>query len=366
MSEQEFIFAPPTVTVRFGVRQRDLMLNSLMILDQEDVTFGLGMWVDRTREALSKERAIANKVVFRVLLSGVEEPAEIDEYKAYIDWIEGQDAVAIRDKILNHIVELNREYGTDKMDVSPETLLEDEATYLQVLDQSYGAKYQKKGLAWDNADYKAAYPLLQDPDALKAYMVEHMRYMWKEHLQDEWEKDLPMLRESIEAFQQIDYTGMTGMEAVRFVTGRDFNHIWPEINNATDITFMPSAHIGPYVSYYSAEGMAYVIFGARVPDGVVAKSAALSRSELLNRLNALADDTRLAILELLTHEKELFAQDIMNRLELSQSSASRHLRQLSATGFLIEKRREVAKYYTLNMERFEDTLRALRQFLHTS
>jgi ArsR family transcriptional regulator len=80
-------------------------------------------------------------------------------------------------------------------------------------------------------------------------------------------------------------------------------------------------------------------------------------------LSALGDDTRLTILELLTHHNELCAQDIMNMLDLSQSSASRHLRQLTATGYLIERRREIAKCYSLNDERVEDTLRALKQFL---
>ena len=324
------------------------------------------MWVDRIREILPEDRAIANKVVFRVLLSGVEENDDIEQFEAYIEDIAAQDATAIRDRILETIVQVYQEYGPGDDALTPQALLDDEATYLRVLDQSFGEKYQKKGLTWNNDDHKQAYPFLQDPPALQAYIVDHIRYMWDEHLKDEWERNLPMLKESVEAFQQMDYSGMTSMEAVRFVTGRDFNHIWPEINNATQITFMPSAHIGPYVSYYTVDDMAYLIFGARVPDGMVAKSAALSRSELLNRLNALADDTRLAILELLTQEKELFAQDIMNRLELSQSSASRHLRQLSATGFLVEKRREVAKYYTLNMERFDDTLQALRQFIKTS
>ncbi len=89
----------------------------------------------------------------------------------------------------------------------------------------------------------------------------------------------------------------------------------------------------------------------------------LSRSELLTRLNALADDTRLHILQALKDEGEQCSKHIMQQLELSQSATSRHLKQLSATGYLNERRKNGAKCYRLNMDRVEDTLEALSQFL---
>jgi ArsR family transcriptional regulator len=104
-----------------------------------------------------------------------------------------------------------------------------------------------------------------------------------------------------------------------------------------------------------------VVFGARVPEGVSASLPELSRSELLMRLNALADETRLSILVLLASEGELSSQEIMERLDLSQSAASRHLRQLAATGYLTVERREGAKVFRLNSERIDDTFGALKK-----
>jgi predicted ArsR family transcriptional regulator len=60
---------------------------------------------------------------------------------------------------------------------------------------------------------------------------------------------------------------------------------------------------------------------------------------------------------------EARSQDIMQTLELSQSAASRHLQQLSATGYLTERRCEGAKCYRLNSDRIEETLLAVRVFL---
>jgi ArsR family transcriptional regulator len=106
-----------------------------------------------------------------------------------------------------------------------------------------------------------------------------------------------------------------------------------------------------------------LVFGARLPEGALIDAPDLSRAEMLVRLNALADDTRLRILKLVADQGEQRSQDIMNRLELSQSASSRHLKQLSATGYLNERRCEGAKCYSLNPERLEDTLCAIRNFL---
>jgi DNA-binding IclR family transcriptional regulator len=68
-------------------------------------------------------------------------------------------------------------------------------------------------------------------------------------------------------------------------------------------------------------------------------------------------------LKLVAEEGEQRSQDIMIRLELSQSAASRHLQQLTATGYLTERRCDGAKCYRLNPERIESTLRAISAFL---
>jgi DNA-binding MarR family transcriptional regulator len=53
----------------------------------------------------------------------------------------------------------------------------------------------------------------------------------------------------------------------------------------------------------------------------------------------------------------------MDRLDLSQSTASRHLRQLSVTGYLTERRNEGAKVYRLNQDRINDTVDAIKGFV---
>jgi ArsR family transcriptional regulator len=111
------------------------------------------------------------------------------------------------------------------------------------------------------------------------------------------------------------------------------------------------------------ETVARIITRARIPQGATISSPTLSRSELLMRLGALSDDTRLHILELLAHEAELTTQDIIDALDLSQSSASRHLNQLAATGYLVTRQQERIKYYRLNSDRIDQTFDELKQFV---
>jgi ArsR family transcriptional regulator len=173
-----------------------------------------------------------------------------------------------------------------------------------------------------------------------------------------------MLQEAVDAFQKIDYSNLTAYEAIRAVTGRDMTgKLDNKVGRIEKLVFVPTAHIGPYIGKLLREDTLYVLFGARLPRGVQSSSSELSRAELLIRLNALSDETRLRILELLTQHDELCAQDFVERIGLSQPTISRHLSQLSATGYIVERRRDVAKCYSLNSERMTDTLRALKNFL---
>lgn len=132
---------------------------------------------------------------------------------------------------------------------------------------------------------------------------------------------------------------------------------------AERVVFVPSTHVGPYLISLMPQDTLWLVFGARAPAGASLQSAALSRSQLLMRLNALADENRLHILDLLREHGEMCAQEIMDVIELSQSSISRHLRQLSATGYVLERRRESAKCYRLNPDQSYETVAALADFL---
>ncbi|HEC23371.1 MAG TPA: ArsR family transcriptional regulator [Chloroflexi bacterium] len=352
------IFAPQTVAVRIELEPAYNGLTSLALLNVTERFSGLGEWVVQTASALSEEQRHDNRLVFEGLFSVTRASAGgWDSFPAYLEYLAGEDACRLRDQGLEYLL---RRSGVEAT-AEPTDLLADRELYLQ-----HVRAYYHDDVEIDPDLHSEAHALLNDPPAMQALLISHLGAMWESVLAEEWERVLPLLRDSVAAFRRLNTSGLTPFEAIRLVTGRDLKDVLQaDLSTVRTLIFVPSAHIGPYVTLHiSPDGETVrVAFGARTPEGVPVHSPALSRSELLVRLNALADDTRLRILELLSTHGELRAQDIMTRLGLSQSSASRHLRQLSATGYLTERRREGGKWYSLNADRLNGTLDALRRFL---
>jgi DNA-binding transcriptional ArsR family regulator len=358
MPDQDFVLAPATVNVGFALAPTMNVLGSLNMINEGAYLSGLSAWIEEIRQNLPEERLRANSMILNVLFPGEKEEHRQMEFPEYLDYFDSIDPHEMFDTVIQRCC--------DHFDILHGELanLEKDA-FLDAVEKRLGPKYAQKEIELDLEPYADAYPLLNDPVAMYEAVSGHFHYMWEEHLAEEWEKRMPMLQESVNAFQTLDFRGQTALEVARIVTGRDLTHAMPDLDMETELIFVPSPHIGPYVIHYGdKDGRSYMIFGARVPQGVRSQSPAVNRSELLTRLNALADDTRLSVVELLTRNEEMCAQDIMNILNLTQSSASRHLRQLSATGFVTERRREQAKCYQLNMERVDDTLRTLKHFLY--
>lgn len=63
---------------------------------------------------------------------------------------------------------------------------------------------------------------------------------------------------------------------------------------------------------------------------------------------SLADETRIRILLLLQGRTELCVCDLMQALELPQSTVSRHLSYLKRTGWIFDRRGGTWMYYSIN------------------
>jgi ArsR family transcriptional regulator len=174
-----------------------------------------------------------------------------------------------------------------------------------------------------------------------------------------------MLRESVKAFQNANLDNMNRLEMARYITGQDLNEDhWAKIlAKAERVVFIPNPHIGPYVTRFHFRDALGVVFGARLPEDASVRIPELDRAEIVVRMSALADDTRLRILQMIAENGEMRSQDIIEAVGLSQPSVSRYLTQLTVTGFLQERRANGAKAYALNRDRIEKTLNATHRFL---
>ncbi|MCO5189963.1 MAG: winged helix-turn-helix domain-containing protein, partial [Anaerolineae bacterium] len=281
-------------------------------------------------------------------------------FPAYLDHLGSADAVALRNRILDAYLELSPQGDAIPENVgSREDMMRDVDTYLDFLRTKFCDDL------YDEALEAEAYEYLLDPKSMQRLIVSHLSLMWIRYLQPEWQRVRSMLRDAINAFSQIDYSQMSRLEVARFITGHDLSGSYWEhkLESAETVTFVPSAHVGPYLGKFHSGKDVGIIFGARLPEGSLIDAPDLSRADVVVRLNALADDTRLQIVQLIQELGEMSSQDVMNQLNLSQSAASRHLKQLSATGYLSERRCNGAKCYDLNPDRIEETLQAIGAFL---
>jgi DNA-binding transcriptional ArsR family regulator len=360
--DQDFIRLPQSVTASFALEPVRNMLNSLCLINKVEELSGLDAWVTRTAAALTPEQLHTNRVVCEGLHYAVQPDKAWSGFPAYLDALAAQDALALRDRLFEAYARIAHKAARDRGDTTPlpgqKELLGSLETFLTYLKANFSH--------FDISIETEAHALLNNPPAMQDLIVSHLREMWDKFMATEWERVKPMLQESVQAFQQLDLTGQTPVEIARTIDpalGENLEK-WERFSaHVEQVIFVPSAHLGPYAGKFAGERVLVVFFGARLPEGTRVSSPALTRAELLVRLAALADDTRLSILNLLARDEELCAQDIMARLDLSQSAASRHLRQLSATGYLIERRCEGAKCYRLNRDCFRNTTRALEQFL---
>lgn len=366
MPDRDFIVTPPPSPITVALEPAHNALNSLLLLKEEEPPSGVGEWVLRTAEILTPEEYDRNLLVMIGLHFATMTEQSWPSLTAYVDHLAAMDPVALRDKLMRTYarIPLHKEGETRWWMEHPapldlEAVLESVDSYLDFLH----ARFTCKSL---NDELEArAYALVIDPPRMQETIVSHLRTMWTTHLAQEWQRVRPMLEDSVRAFQELDLASMDRIEAARVITGQEMDEHWMCKGGKPDrMIFSPSAHVGPYLGRYTeGTGTMRFFFGARLPEGTTVHAPDLSRNEILVRLSALADSNRLRIIELLAERGEQCSQEVIDALGLSQSAASRHLKQLTATGYLVERRREGSKCFRLNPERVQATLQAISNHL---
>lgn len=352
MFRTDFVLAPRTVPVRVAVYPARTLINSMLLLNMAESRSGLSDWVSTTAASFSPEIARNNHIA-GILADIIPLSDELLEFPELIE--------RMRRHNFTEAVAQFIEETAGQMEISADQLMASRDTFTTQIVKHLSAK----GEEIDPEHVGAAFDLLAAPERCGKFLTDHLQRMWDLYLADEWNRSRPVLHETVALFEQLDLSDLTPLEAIQAVTGRDLTNFLHNEEEINEIVFVPSVHTGPYISHWGPDraGRTYIIFGARVPEGIANVSTELSLRDLLTQLAALADDTRLHILSLLTQHNELCSQDFQHMLNLSQSAASRHLRQLVAAGYLNERRRDLNKCFSLNSRRVQETSASLRILL---
>jgi DNA-binding transcriptional ArsR family regulator len=367
MPGQDFIVVPDSASVTVALEPAQSAIHSLLLLTKGEEMSGFNEWVTRTAAALTPQEARIHELVTIGVHYAIVPQRSWPSFPAYVDYLAGCDPFSLRDKLMEAYARFppleGREFqgmGDEPLPIDVKAVLADVGSYLGFLRERFEADLIDAGLEAE------AYSYVIDPPALQELIVSHLRKMWSEYLAPEWERVEPMLQDAVEAWRQVDFAGMTRLQSAELIAGpalEGFKCCIQTIERAEHVVFVPSAHVGPYLGTFYAGGTFWILFGARLPQGAKYHAPDLSRAEVLVRLSALADNNRLRILKMISERGEQRSQDVISSLELSQSTVSRHLKQLCATGYLSERRCNGAKCYELNPERIRDTLQAISAFL---
>ena len=335
---------------------------TMLLISKAEDDPGIHEWVTKTRAAMSVEERARHHLVTIGFHYSILPRVPGATFEAYIASLESTPPSAFRQKLLDAYSkicltkEAQKEMGEA---VDWDDILSSASNYVSFLKYRFGEEHV------DEEMETRAYEYVSDPAALKQLITGHIRWFWKNHLQAEWNRVRPMLEETARAFNEIDVSNMTRLELVQFVTGKEYTDTkWgDELHNTKELIFIPSAHFGPYIRADKVPDNFYITFGAHLPEGSEVHIPELDRAEIVARLSALADDTRLNILQMIAENGQMRSQEIMETINLSQPSISRYLTQLTATGYLQERRENGAKVYILNQDRIEKTLKAVHAFL---
>ncbi len=345
------------------------VFNSLMLLIKSEKVYGFNEWVYNTAQRLNEKLKWNHRIIFDGLNYAISPEKSLPSFPDYIRSLASANPLQLREKLFGMYLRVDcrrsKESGCyldTPDDIDPESVLGNADDYLNFLGERFGREHV------DVEVERAAYQLVKDPPAMQKFIVAHLWNIWEEVMAEEWRKVEPVLSETVSAFQKLDLSGKTIPETAEMILdvdqgGSDYEKIKRKLGNVSKITFIPSAHIGPYHYQYGFRETKWLVFGVHSPRGMAVETPELKRAEVLVRLNALADETRLKILQLIASTGTMNSTEIMIHLGLSQSAASRHLQQLNATGYLNASWEQGAKQYTLNPQRIEETLQAIAVML---
>jgi hypothetical protein len=284
-------------------------------------------WLRQVAAALSDEQRQRNRLVFEALGAALIPEQELPDFPAYLAWLS---------------------------ELPPEQLRERARASLDA------AALGEQAAELD----PAARALLANPLALQRLLVEHLGDLWERFLAAGWQRRLSNLQGFQWFLQQRTFPTASAGDLIRAMINRELpDWVAAQLGGVRRVVLVMSPVVRLYATRFGSADTLWV-FALATPENLAVRSAPIKRIELVRPLQALADESRLHILELLAQSGELPTQDLIAQLDQSQPNVSRHIKQLVSAGFVDELRGEgAAKRYRLSPRQIDRVFWTLRQLL---
>jgi len=353
---------PPPVTATVALEPAYNVLMSMFALYRPEHYGGLDEWVPQIHARLdpalrARHHLLVGSLWLDAVTNLVEPGPATSSFEAYLAALAAYAPTELRDTLLHWTLHSPHiELFVDnrlRPPIEPARLLADYAVY--------AAYFQ------DDPDEepppRAMFDLWRSPAQLQDLLLTHLRDLWEAEVAAEWQRIAGRLATTVAAFQAVPLQGLTILDAMQRVTGRELRPIFrlERLLRYRRVRFIPHLHNGPYILWFGNDEELRIGFPAHQPPAPIPARLPFDQETLVNRYKALADETRLRILLALREAGELGTQEIIDRFDLDKSAASRHLRQLVATSLIQERREEGAKkLYQLNAQAIDTIIEMLK------
>jgi DNA-binding transcriptional ArsR family regulator len=341
-----FVAAERELTVSFELAPTHNVLLSMMVVGSEEPT--ANEWVEQTAHSLKPDERHRHRLVFEGLGEAITPTTEDTAFEAYLAALANAAPRVLRDRVVDRFASI--------AGVPPTSLLADADTFIAAVARAYG------DARFDRVLWQEVHSLLIEPSTLHDLVVAHLGAMW-ERVAPEWRRHQATLASEVRALRA-RIGSVKGLDAVRNVLGADVPEaIRAQLDGVERVVVVPSPHAGPLAMRFGSATTTWLFVQAGAVKRTSGRPPA-KREELVGPLAALADSTRLHILELLAQGGPTLAQELLAQLDVSQPSLSRHLKQLTGTGYVTERRDTGAnKRYEFNSATLEWTFRSLTHLL---
>ncbi|HEY0601876.1 MAG TPA: ArsR family transcriptional regulator [Herpetosiphonaceae bacterium] len=357
----ELLRGRPAVTVEWQVSLGLELLSAASLTIVVHEFEGLGSWLLEAYSTLSNRlrqdldlalrltgynQAVVEMLANQLLGAGA---AAHNSVEAFFDEIAALDDETCR-RMLETILEKSIARHEISTDLSAADLLADPKQLDAVLAQM--------PLPVDAA---RASRLLRAPTEWRDLVLSSLQRFWERIYRDQWNQTRDQLLRSVEYHRRHSYPAeITALFTA--VTGRQVpDRIRSHLAEIERVRFVPSLYLGPYVSFLFHNSTGTILYnGQGTP--VTEPTEGPQIEDLYHPLTALADKTRLMIVAML-NGRELYAQEIVDRLGISQSAVSRHLQLMVDMKVLNVRRGERgAKYYSINTIALQSVAHRLSEF----
>lgn len=338
------------------------VLMSMFALYRPEHYGGLDEWVLQSYARLDpalRERhcLLVNSLWLDAIINAVPPGPATSSFEAYLAALAAYEPTQLRDTLLHWTLHSPHiELFVDsrpRPPIAPARLLADYTTYATYFQDD----------PEEEPPSRAMFDLWRAPAQLQDLLVSHLRALWEAEVAAEWTRIAGRLAATVAAFQAVPLQGLTILEAMQRVTGRELRPIFrlEHLLRYRRVRFIPHLHNGPYILWFGNDEELRIGFPAHQPPAPAPAALPFDQETLVNRYKALADETRLRILLALRDAGELGTQELIDRFDLDKSAASRHLRQLVATSLIQERREEGAKkLYQINPQAIDAIIEMLK------